>query len=472
MAMALRVSTSTCAESVVTSGDPNNRISSILGTFATEISRCVTTTECWLLRDATRSGDALRTECSRCAYVTKSWHRCAVIDPKRAVSRRARIHTNVVLISASATLILYFMGGALGWWTPLEDVESLVILGSSLIFTALGALILGKADSHPVGWLFALVGLSILLSGVSGELADRGLAVFGALGGALWFTWFGAVGLLVLWYPTGKVPGSRWIWAQRLGLVLIALTFSLNLFAEELCVETSGSQDCAVFVANPIGIPGVPNPEFSWILGPFTGSLLAFLLASLTSLVVRLRRARAVERLQLKWFLLACSLFAVSLVGSIVYESWSAMPSPFWLSILVSLSILFMPVSATVAILRYRLFEIDRIISRTVSYGLVVGVLAAAVAGVAALAGSQFQQPWVVAATTLGVAALFNPLRKRVQGVVDRRFNRSRYDAQRVMDDFAGSLRDRVDADEVVEGWLGVVDSTMQPTAVGVWVRE
>jgi hypothetical protein len=371
---------------------------------------------------------------------------------------------------ASTALIVFLLGGALGWWPALDGVESLVIMGTSLIFVALGALIIGRAGSHPVGWVFALVGLSILLSGVAGGLADRGLIVFDALGGAFWLSWFAAVGLLVLWYPTGKVPGPRWIWTQRLGLALIALTFGLYLFAEELCSEFSEAQGCIGYVANPIGIPGVPNPEFGWIVGPFTVGVLVFLLASLTSLVVRYRRARGVERLQLKWFLLACSLFAATLAGTIVTEAGGS--SPFWLSVVFDLAILAMPVAATIAILRYRLYEIDRIISRTVSYALVAGLLGLLVAAVAAVAGSQLETPWVVAATTLGVAALFNPVRGRMQVWVDRRFNRSKYDSERVVAEFAGSLRERVDVDEVVEGWLGAVDSTMQPASVGVWVRQ
>lgn len=395
-----------------------------------------------------------------------------MVDPKSVVSRRAGLHTRVVLIAAATALIVSLLGGALDWWTMFDGVESLVIVVTSMIFVALGALIIGRADSNPVGWVFALVGLSILLSGVAGGLADRGLVVFDALGGALWLSWFAAVGLLVLWYPTGKVPGSRWIWVQRLGLLLITLTFALYLFAEELCGEFVEGKGCVAYVANPIGVSGAPNPEFGWVNGPFTLSVLGFLLASLVSLVVRYRHSRSVERLQLKWFLLACSFFAAMFGGTIVYEAWSGDPSPFFLSLLLDASILAMPVAATLAILRYRLYDINRIISRTVSYGLVAGLLGLLVAGVAAVAGSQFETPWVVAATTLAVAALFNPVRRRMQGWVEKRFNRSRYDAQRVMDEFAGSLRDRVDGDGVVDGWVGVVDSTMQPAAIGVWVSD
>ena len=124
------------------------------------------------------------------------------------------------------------------------------------------------------------------------------------------------------------------------------------------------------------------------------------------------------------------------------------------------------------AIARYRLFDVDRFVARTVTYSLVVGLLVGAVALAAGLVGTMFDSPLVVAATTLGVAAVFNPLRRRVQAVVDRRFNRSRYDAERVMDEFAGTLRARTDPVGVVDGWMGVISETMQPAAIGVWTRD
>jgi len=132
-----------------------------------------------------------------------------------------------------------------------------------------------------------------------------------------------------------------------------------------------------------------------------------------------------------------------------------------------------LPVSIGVAVLRYHLYEIDRIVSRTVSYAVVVGVLAVVFFGVVTVLTSLLpaESDLAVAGSTLAVAALFNPVRRRVQAWVDRRFNRSRYDAQKVMDAFSGSLRDRVDPDGVVEGWVGAVSETMQPTTVGVWIR-
>jgi hypothetical protein len=296
--------------------------------------------------------------------------------------------------------------------------------------------------------------------------------VFDALGGAFWLSWFATVGLLVLWYPTGSVPGTRWISVQWLGLSLVGLVFGLYLFADQLCSDFSEAEGCIRYVDNPVGIPGVPNPEYGWIFGPMSVALALFVFASLASLIVRFRRAKGVERLQLKWFLLACSTFAAALAGNITFESITGRSVPVGFDVLFDVSILAMPVAATIAILRYRLYEIDRLISRTVSYALVVGVLVAVVAVVATLAGSQFQEPGVVAATTLAVAALFNPLRKRFQKIVDRRFNRSRYDAEQVMSDFVESLRTRVDADAIEAGWRGVVTETMQPSTLSVWMRS
>ncbi len=132
------------------------------------------------------------------------------------------------------------------------------------------------------------------------------------------------------------------------------------------------------------------------------------------------------------------------------------------------------PVSVAIAITRYRLYEIDRIVSRTVSYLLVVGLLAAVFFGVVTATSTLLDtsSDLIVAASTLAVAALFNPVRMRVQIWVDRRFNRARYDAQKVMDLFSGSLRDQVDPDGVIDGWIGVVFATMEPAAAGVWVRD
>jgi hypothetical protein len=147
---------------------------------------------------------------------------------------------------------------------------------------------------------------------------------------------------------------------------------------------------------------------------------------------------------------------------------------PLLVHIWISVSMTAIPVAATLAILRYRLFEIDRIISRTVSYAIVIVLLASVYfLGLTALTGLlDTNSPLAVAGSTLAAAALFNPLRRRVQRGVDHRFNRTRYDAERVMIGFTGSLRDEVDPDSVVAGWVSVVNDTMHPASTGVWVRR
>jgi hypothetical protein len=176
-------------------------------------------------------------------------------------------------------------------------------------------------------------------------------------------------------------------------------------------------------------------------------------------------------RRQLAWpgAILVIGIGAVAVVEAVVGEEAR------WLPVLANLVLaLGLPISIAVSITRYRLYEIDRLISRSVSYALVIGLLVGVYAGLVALLQVfvPSDNPLVVAASTLAVAALFNPVRKRIQDWVDRRFNRSRYDAERVMDSFASTLRDRVEVGDVVDGWVGVVSETMQPTAVGVWIRD
>ena len=347
------------------------------------------------------------------------------------------------------------------------------ILATDVFLLILGSLILWKAGGNRVGWVFVAMGLSILLSGLTAGLSEQGPVVMGSLSGAFWLSWLALIGLLALWFPTGHVPGPAWRWLERLGLLSLALLFLSYLFAERVC-WSAGAGGCLEWIDNPIGISGVPNPEYEpsgvFILAPIA----IFMILALVSLVVRFRRSGTIERLQMKWFLLACGAFIVGLVTELLFEIFGRPEPPGWLDLWLSVAVAAIPISATLAILRYRLYEIDRIISRTVSYTVVVGLLVAVFFGVVTVVTSllEVQNDLAVAASTLAVAALFNPVRKRVQALVDRRFNRSRYDTERVMEEFTGSLQDRVDPDGVVDGWVGVVTETMQPSSVGVWVRN
>jgi hypothetical protein len=193
--------------------------------------------------------------------------------------------------------------------------------------------------------------------------------------------------------------------------------------------------------------------------------------ASVAAFVVRFRTGSFEERHQLKWPLGAVALFGVVYGATAIGSSFTTGGLA---DLVFGLSLAGLPVAVAIAVLRYRLYEIDRIISRTVSYAAVVAFLALLFFGVVTALSSllQAESDLAIAGSTLAVAALFNPVRRRVQVWVDRRFNRSRYDTQRVMDRFAGSLQDRVDSEGLVEGWVDVVSETMQPASVAVWVRE
>jgi hypothetical protein len=370
-------------------------------------------------------------------------------------------------------LVVLFLGGGVGWWETTWDSDTLLNVGTMLLFLVLGQLILWKASGNRIGWVFTAIGLMLLGAAVAGSLASTGMVVFQAIGGAFWLGWIVLIGTLVLWFPTGHVPSRRWLWLQWLGFGLLALTVITYTFTDQICVGESTINGCGDWVPNPIGIPGMPNPEYGWLSGPLFSFYPFFMGGAVLSLFMRYRKAGIVERLQLKWFLLACASFVASLGTELILGLAGFDEPPLLVDIWISLSMTAIPVAATLAILRYRLFEIDRIISRTVSYAIVIGLLALVYAlGVTALTSLlDTDSPLAVAGSTLAAAALFNPLRRRVQRGVDHRFNRTRYDAERVMTGFTGSLRDEVDPDSVVAGWVSVVSDTMHPASAGVWVR-
>jgi hypothetical protein len=201
-------------------------------------------------------------------------------------------------------------------------------------------------------------------------------------------------------------------------------------------------------------------------------ALVGFVILAAVSLVVRLVRSQGVERLQMKWFVFAVISLIVVTIAQETLSDFSPVPVVVW-DVLSSLAVLALPVAVGVSVMRYRLYEIDRIVSRTVTYLLVVALLAIVYVGGFLLVTELLPRAGDLgtAAATLAVAGLFNPVRRRVQGAVDHRFNRSRYDTQKVMDEFSGSLQTRVDSEGLVEGWLGVVSETMQPSAAAVWIK-
>jgi len=244
-----------------------------------------------------------------------------VESASRVSSRRAAAW---VLAVGLGLLFLVVLGPLVGWWEPDDSLlEILSLLGTNLFFLILGVFIIRRADGNRVGWLFALMSIGMSLAALSGLLdgagsfGNDGQVVSAMLGGFFWFSWIFALGFLMLWFPTGTVAGPRWRWLQGGGSALVGLLLLNYVFAEELCTFP-GVRTCLVWSTNPVGLHGLPDPEYG--SGLLVGLGVAFFLASLASLVFRFRQSGVVERLQLKWFLLACSVFVASVVIESVLE--------------------------------------------------------------------------------------------------------------------------------------------------------
>jgi hypothetical protein len=274
--------------------------------------------------------------------------------------------------------------------------------------------------------------------------------------------WLSCASFVLLLTPTGRLPSPRWRWWARLAAAA-ALLFLLGSV-----VDAQPLSDQYPTIRNPLTIPAVAG-----LLEVVRSLALLVSCAAVPvaagALVIRFRRARGIERQQLRWIALAASLAPLAVLG---VAAGVAMGS--WVIIGWAVSLyLALPVVATgAAILRYRLYDIDRIISRTLAYGLLTVLLGGAYAGVVLGLGQLLgrQSSLVVAAATLAVAAVFQPARRRIQALVDRRFNRRRYDAANMVEAFSARLRDEVDLDALSAELLAVVDQTMQPTTASLWL--
>jgi hypothetical protein len=279
---------------------------------------------------------------------------------------------------------------------------------------------------------------------------------------------------IFLLFPTGQPASPRWRWAVYYTLIVCALFFLAIAFSNSLT-----PQDSSWAVANPLGF--IPNDWFiKYFTVPFAIGLLSTTLLCVISMVVRYRRSRAVEREQIKWLLYACGGFAATYILTILFglnsQQWGAVPG--WVSLLNVLGVMSMPVAIGIAILRYRLWDIDVIIRKTLVYGILTATLALAFFGsvillqrlLGSLTGVE-DSPVAIVISTLAIAALFSPLRRRIQDDIDRRFYRKKYDAQKTLESFAASVRDEVELEDLTGRLLEVVEETMQPEGVSLWLK-
>jgi hypothetical protein len=328
-------------------------------------------------------------------------------------------------------------------------------------FATVGALLAWKRPGNPIGWLLSATGLAYAV-GVSSEL----LAHFPrTLTLAIWLGWFFLLGIglcafVLLLFPTGHLPSRRWrpvAWAAGAALAgwVLGSTFAPTILSYSPAIR------------NPAGLTGPAGNIFK-IMG-LGGELLipATGLAAVLSLAFRYRRASTAERAQLKWLVYAGALVvAAALAGAPAANNVQ--------NAMLSGAVALVPVAIGIAVLRYRLYDIDRIISRTLAYAIVTGLLVGIYAGLVLLTTQVFRvhTPVAVAAATLAAAALFNPVRRRVQKAVDRRFNRARYDADQTVAAFAARLKDAVDLDAVRDDLASMVRTALEPAHVSVWMSE
>jgi hypothetical protein len=384
------------------------------------------------------------------------------------------LFTLFLLVLATFPWLDHLIGQAgrpdLGLLVPFAVPPTLAGLTASLV----GLVLASRRPRHPVGWLLLTLGLCLATSGAAAGYVPYGLVLRpGALPAAhvvarLYPTVtnaaLAALGFILLLTPTGAPPSPRWRW-----------------WAWGLAAAT------AVLLAAATIAPGSLDPEALMAGGPqefraFGGTLrlanqaalaaaILTVLAGTLSLVVRFRHAHGVERQQLRWVALAAALMGVAILAVAVLVTAGAVDLAGWVAVLC---LVLLPLATGAAILRYRLYDLDRIISRTLAYGLLTVLLgggyAVVVLGLGQLLGRRSPSV-VVAGATLAVAALFQPARRRVQAVVDRRFNRRRSDAARTVQAFGARLRQQVDLDALTSELLVVVEETMQPTQVALWLR-
>jgi hypothetical protein len=346
-------------------------------------------------------------------------------------------------------------------------------------FMVVGAVIVARRPANAIGWIFSAIGLLAATGWPAMEYAAYAYVTRpGSLPGASWAAWYQQLwwtpmlALLAiatpLLFPTGRLPSARW---RPVAAVAALVTVALELlFAFRPTIRLQ-VQDRTYAVDNPIGLAWVPDPETSAVGGALFGVLTACLVAAVFSLVLRFRRSRGVERQQLKWFTYAGVLLILG--GPLASYLLPASVS----DVTFGLAIALVPVAAGIAILRYRLYDIDRLISRTLVYGLLTTLLASVYVLVVLVLGQLFggigaEPPsWAVAGATLAVAALFQPARRRIQVVVDRRFNRRKFDAAKTVEAFSVRLGEEVDLDALTAELLVVVDQTIQPTKASLWLR-
>jgi hypothetical protein len=372
-------------------------------------------------------------------------------------------------------------------WDADLTTGGLLASGLFLVFPLVGALIASRRPDNPIGWLCLADGFLWMTTNMLDYYSVYGTAkpallpfplVAAAINNWLWVPTVGLLATYVfLLFPDGKLPSRRWrplAWLS--GVVIVSVSIG--------AMFSPGSLDMPRGIRNPFGLEAAPwVTTVAYAILPL---LPLCMLASALSLVLRYRRSKGDERQQIKWIAFAASLVAltylIAMVASFIHpsEAWTTVGSVWWLNLLtyaVLSSFTIVPIAVGFAVLKYRLYDIDLIINRTLVYGPLTVLLAATYFG--GVVGLQYvlraltgqQSTLAVVASTLAIAALFNPLRSRIQELVDRSFYRRKYDARKTLEAFSAKLRDETNLEALSDDLVRVVRETMQPAYISLWLR-
>jgi hypothetical protein len=367
----------------------------------------------------------------------------------------------IVLLIRSDTPIYYY-------WLE----TSMVAVGYSTV----GAIVASRLPESPIGWLFCAIGLIFGLSHFSAEYAayallgpSRSLPAGEAFAWLTSWVWVFGLGLIVyldLLFPNGRLPGARWRWFAWFTAIVLVPAAILGALSPGLILSST--------LINPLGVEGLPN-----VSRAIEAFMYALIVVGASSMLARLRHAGRIERQQIEWFAYAT---AVAISGVILKNTVYPAVGVTWVwwvgLVLTTVGVVSSPVAMGIAIFRYRLYQIDLIINRTLVYGSLTAVLACVYLGgvvflqyaFRALSGEGSQL--AVVASTLIIAALFIPLRRRIQSFIDRRFYRRKYDARKTLEAFSAQLRNETDLDALSDDLVGVVRETIQPAHVSLWLRS
>jgi hypothetical protein len=385
-----------------------------------------------------------------------AWSACAL-----SLALTALTALLIVLLLRSDTHIYYY-------WLE----TSMVAVGYSTV----GAIVASRLPESPVGWLFCAIGLTFGVSHFSAEYAayallapSRSLPGGEALAWLTSWVWVGGLGLIVyldLLFPNGRLPSARWRWFARFTAIALLPAAILGALSPGLILSST--------LHNPLGIEGLPNASKE-----VEAFMYALVVVGASSMLSRLRHAGRIERQQIKWFAYAT---AVAISGVILKNTVYPAVGVIWVwwvgLVLTTVGVVSSPVAMGIAIFRYRLYQIDILINRTLVYGSLTAVLVAVYLGGVVFLQYTFRSltgegsQLAVVASTLIIAALFIPLRRRIQSFIDRRFYRSKYDARKTLEAFSAKLRDETDLDALSDDLVGVVRDAMQPAHVSLWLRS